>query len=137
MTPHLLTFRIRYAESDQMGLAHHAAYVVWLEAARIEWLRAQGLSYRALEEQGVLMPVIELTISYRRPLRFDDEIELSTIAAVLGPSRVAFTTSVRLAGDATVRAEATVVVACVGRDGRPQRLPVVLRTPVAPGSTTP
>ena len=128
MTNHLMSLRVRYAESDQMGFAHHAAYVSWLEAARIEWLRARGISYRELEEQGVLMPVIDVHIAYKRSVRFDDVIELETSAAVKGPTRVTFTTMIRLQGDPATRAEATVTVAAVGRDGKPMRLPAVLNS---------
>nr|MBA3710707.1 acyl-CoA thioesterase [Planctomycetota bacterium] len=105
---HVQTIRVRYAESDQMGFAHHAAYVVWLEEARIAWLRAVGASYRDLEASGVLMPVIECSIRYRKSLRFDDLAELETAIAVLGPSRLSFTTVVRL--DGAVCAEGTVTI---------------------------
>ncbi len=120
------TFRVRYSESDQMDLAHHGAYVTWLEAGRIEWLREHGFSYRQLETEGVLMPVIELALTYRKPLRFDDEVDLTTQATVLGRSRVAFQSDLRLRGEDTIRSTGRVVVACVGPDGRPRRLPDTL-----------
>lgn len=126
---HRHPIRVRYAESDQMGYAHHSAYVVWCEEARIEWLRAQDRSYRALEEQGVLMPVVELNVRYRRPSRFDDQLELVTTAEALGPSRLRFTT--RVCCGAELRAEAQVTVAAVDRAGRPARLPAGL-APSAP-----
>jgi acyl-CoA thioester hydrolase len=115
------SIRVRYGESDQMGVAHHAAYVTWFEECRIELLRSLGASYREMEERGVLMPVIELNVRYRRSLRFDDVATCDTTATAKGPSRVEFTTIVRH-GD-TVCAEATVMVASVGRDGRPLRIP--------------
>lgn len=131
MPEHHHRIRVRYVESDQMGFAHHSAYVAWLEEARIEWLRALGLSYRELEAQGVLMPVIELGLTYRRSFRFDDEIALLTTAEVLGRTRVAFSTRFRLAGDEAVRAEGRVVIAAVARDGRPQRIPADLAATLA------
>lgn len=67
-----MTFRVRFAETDQMGVAHHAAYVVWLEAARVEWMRERGLSYREMEEGGVSMAVSRLELRYRAAARFDD-----------------------------------------------------------------
>jgi acyl-CoA thioester hydrolase len=124
---HRHAIRVRYAESDQMGFAHHSAYVVWCEEARIEWLRAHGRSYRELEEQGVLMPVVELALRYRRPSRFDDRLDLVTSAEPLGPSRLRFTTVVRCGDEA--RAEAQVTVAATDRNGRPVRLPAGLITP--------
>ena len=121
MPAHALTIRVRYAESDQMGLAHHGAYITWFEAARIEWLRCIGHSYRQLELDGVLMPVTELTVRYKRSLRFDDEAILTTTATVTGPTRMTFRTVVTH-GD-VLCAEAEVTVAAVNRDGRPIRLP--------------
>ena len=121
MAGHRLELRVRYAESDQMGYAHHGAYVIWLESARIELMRAQGESYRELEAAGVLMPVVECTVRYRRPLRFDDEVVLATSVAKSGPSRLTFTTRI-LQGE-TLCAEGEVTVATVDRGGKPMRLP--------------
>ena len=126
MAEHRHRIRVRYVESDQMGLAHHSAYVAWLEEARIEWLRSVGQSYRELEAQGVFMPVIELGLTYKQSFRFDDEIALITSGEVLGRTRVAFTTRFALASQDEVRAEGRVVIAAVNREGRPQRIPAAL-----------
>lgn len=115
------TIRVRYGESDQMGVANHAAYVTWLEECRIELLRSLGASYRGLEESGVMMPVVELTVRYRRSLRFDDLATCETTAEAKGPSRVVFRTVVKN-GD-VICAEAEVTVASVDRTGRPVRIP--------------
>jgi len=71
-----VTFRVRFAETDQMGVAHHSAYVVWLEAARVEWMRDRGLSYAELEASGVSMAVSGLELRYRRAARFDDVLRI-------------------------------------------------------------
>jgi acyl-CoA thioester hydrolase len=92
-----------------------------LEECRIELLRVLGVSYRELEQRGVMMPVTELNIRYRRSLRFDDLATCETTAIVKGPSRVLFSTVIKN-GD-VVCAEADVTVASVGRDGRPLRIP--------------
>ena len=113
--------RVRYGESDQMGVANHAAYVTWLEECRIELLRGLGVGYRELEERGVMMPVIELIVRYRRSLRFDDLATCETTGEVKGPSRIVFRTVVKN-GD-IVCAEAEVTVASVDRTGRPVRIP--------------
>jgi len=123
MAAHRHIIRVRYAESDQMGFAHHSTFIIWMEEARIEWLRSIGHSYRDLETQGILMPVIEVQITYKKPFRFDDQVELQTDIQALGRSRVQFSTVFRLVGDETVHAEGRVVIAAVGRDGRPQRMP--------------
>jgi acyl-CoA thioester hydrolase len=127
MAVHQHQIRVRYAETDQMGVAHHAAYVVWLEEARIAWLAARDRSYRALEESGVLMPVVELSLRYRKAARFDDVLLLETGAEALGPSRLRFATAIRRGDD--LLAEAAVTIATMGRDGRPQRLPAGLVAP--------
>ena len=115
------TIRVRYGESDQMGIAHHAAYITWFEECRIELLRQLGASYRELEERGVLMPVIDLAVRYRKSLRFDDIATCETTAEAKGPSRVLFRTVVK--HGETVCAEAEVTVASVDRTGRPVRIP--------------
>lgn len=71
-----MRLRVRFAETDQLGVAHHSSYVIWLEAARIEWLRERGLSYRELEESGLSLMVSNLNVEYRQSTRFDDEIDL-------------------------------------------------------------
>lgn len=134
MAAHVHQIRVRYAESDQMGVAHHGAYVAWFEECRIEMLRSLGASYRELEAQGVLMPVIELSVRYKRSLRFDDVATCETSAAAKGPSRVVFTTIVKH-GD-QVCAEAEVTVAAVGRDGRPVRVPAAIVEKLSVGSVS-
>ncbi len=121
---HRHLIRVRYADTDQMGVAHHAAYVVWLEEARIAWLRNIGILYKDLEAAGTLMPVVDLRIGYRRPCRFDDELEFETRIAVPGPTRVEFHTRISLG--AVLCAEAQVTVAAVDRTGRPCRIPAAL-----------
>ncbi len=113
--------RVRYAETDAQQVAHHSAYVVWLEEARIEAFRSLGRSYRELERSGVLMPVTELAVRYLRPLRFDDQATLVTRVGTEGRTRLRFTTEIRL--DDQLCAEATVTVVTVNPTGRPIRLP--------------
>lgn len=136
MPAHLHTIRVRYGESDQMGVAHHAAYVTWFEECRIEMMRSLGHSYRMLEEQGCLMPVVELKVRYRRSLRFDDQASCLTTARSIGPSRLLFSTVVSLGQEVCAEAEVTVVA--TGRDGRPQRVPAALLAQVTstPGDST-
>ena len=112
--------RVRYAETDQMGVAHHASYVPWLEEARIESMRKIGLSYRDLEAQGIGMPVIDLHVKYKRKLAFDDVVDLDTHIEIAGPSRVIFHTDLSNGGQ--LCAQASVTVAAVGSAGVPVRM---------------
>ena len=66
----------RYAETDQMGVIHHGTYATYFELARIEWLRYLGLSYAKLEKQGILLPVLLLSIEFKHPLYFEDQIQI-------------------------------------------------------------
>src|SRR5436190_14772152 len=72
------TIRVRYAETDRMGLLHHANYLVYFEQGRTELLRSQGLSYRDLEDQGFLLVLTKVLVRYRSPARFDDLLTLRT-----------------------------------------------------------
>ena len=76
-----MKLRVRFAETDQMGIAHHGAYVIWMEAARVEWLRGIGMNYRDLEAGGVSLAVSELQISYRHSAAFDDLLSVKTSLA--------------------------------------------------------
>ena len=96
--------RVRYADTDQMGVVYYANYLVWFEVGRTEWLRDAGWNYRDMEEAGVSLPVIEAHCEYRQPARYDDEIEIRTRATVLTPVRLRFDyQAVRTAGEALCR----------------------------------
>ncbi|HVU44949.1 MAG TPA: thioesterase family protein [Terracidiphilus sp.] len=83
--------RVRYAETDQMGIVYYANYLVWFEIGRVEVLRTLGLAYRDLEvEHGCILPVVEATCRYRAPARYDDEILIETRPALLRGSVLKF-----------------------------------------------
>src|SRR6058998_715433 len=73
-----ISIRVRYAETDRMGLLHHATYLVYFEQGRIELLRSQGASYKDLEDQGYLLVLTKVQVQYRRPARYDDLLTLRT-----------------------------------------------------------
>lgn len=73
-----IQFRVRYQETDQMGVVHHSVYYVWYEMGRTEWMREKGLTYRECEERGWLLPVIESGTHYMHPAYYDDLIEVVT-----------------------------------------------------------
>ena len=139
----MIQVRVRYCECDPMGVAHHAAYVPWLEMGRTELLRDAGVTYAQLEQSGVFLVVTALELKYRRPVMYDDVVEIRT--RVMGGSRVkirheyevvlgedglhAGGRAARHIGDVLAIGAST--LACVGRDGRVQQLPDWL----APAST--
>jgi acyl-CoA thioester hydrolase len=122
-----ITIRVRYAETDRMGLLHHANYLVYFEQGRTELLRTLGLSYRDLEDQGCLLVVMKCEVRYRRPARYDDLLTLRT--TVVKTTAVRIDHRYELLGDGALLAEGTSTLACVDREGRPQVLPEVLREP--------
>ncbi|WP_445955988.1 acyl-CoA thioesterase [Yeosuana sp.] len=73
-----IKIRIRYGETDQMGVVHHGNYALYLEMGRIEWLRKMGVSYREMEESGLMLPVISMSLNYKKPARYDDLINVKT-----------------------------------------------------------
>lgn len=71
--------RVRYAETDQMGVVYHGNYAQYFEMGRVEWLRNLGVSYKWMEENGIMLPVVSLTMNYKKPARYDDELRVKTI----------------------------------------------------------
>lgn len=76
---HEFKVRVRYAETDQMGVVYHGNYAQYFEMGRVEWLRNLGLSYSYMEKNGIMLPVVSLTINYKKPARYDDLITVRTI----------------------------------------------------------
>ncbi|MDR6300340.1 acyl-CoA thioesterase [Mesonia maritima] len=70
--------RVRYAETDQMGVVHHGNYAQYLELARIEWMEQFGVSYKGMEENGVMLPIYEMNFKFRNPAKFDDILTIET-----------------------------------------------------------
>jgi acyl-CoA thioester hydrolase len=115
--------RVRYAETDQMGVVYYANYFVWFEVGRTDLLRIAGWSYRGMEADGFSLPVIEARCAYHKPARYDDEIEIHTRGTLVSPVRVRFDYEVMLTGDTAVLAAGHTVHASLDRAGRPCRLP--------------
>jgi acyl-CoA thioester hydrolase len=98
MPPHQTRVRVRYAETDQMGVVYYANYLVWMEVARVEFCKALGFRYRDMElEDGVLLAVIEAHCRYLHPARFDEEVIVETRIADANSRVVEFAYEMRLA----------------------------------------
>jgi acyl-CoA thioester hydrolase len=121
------TIRVRYAETDQVGVAHHAEYFAWFEVGRTDLLRECGMTYRDLEADGLRLPVIEATARYLKPALYDDVLHVRTEITVVGRARVAFSYEVRRDGTEGPLATGTTEHASVDASGRPCRLPDTLR----------
>ncbi len=127
MPASITTLRVRYAETDKMGVVYYANFLVWFEVARADLLRALGWTYREMEAAGVSLPVIEAHCEYRRPARYDDEIEVRTEGQMLSPVKMKFTYTVVRRADAVISAQGYTLHAAVDPDGRPCRLPARIR----------
>ena len=125
-----IQIRVRYAETDRMGLLHHANYLVYFEQGRTELLRSLGLAYKDLEDQGYLLVLTHVEVKYRSPARYDDLLTLRTI--VMRTTAVRIDHRYELMRDGVLIAEGGTTLACVDRDGRVQPLPDYLRAPRTP-----
>ena len=121
------TLRVRYAETDKMGVVYYANYLVWFEVARADLLRSLGWSYREMELAGISLPVIEAHCEYLRPARYDDEIEVRAEGRLLSPVRMEFQYQVVKIQDQTIAASGKTVHAALDPSGKPCRLPERVR----------
>ena len=79
MEYHQIQIRVRYSETDQMQVVYHGNYAQYFEMGRVEWLRNKGISYKWMEENGIMLPVVSLTMNYKKPARYDEVLTLKTI----------------------------------------------------------
>lgn len=115
--------RVRYCETDRMGIAHHGSYVAWFEEARTEWLRRRGKTYRQMEDEGNLLQVVDFAIRYWKPVDYDDEVLVHVCCSERGRAAVTLDYRVTRARDGEVTATGSTRLCCVGKDGRMRRLP--------------
>ena len=90
MKEHEVEIRVRYSETDQMGVVYHGSYVPYFEIGRVEWLRNKGISYKTLEESGIALPIVSMTLNYKKPARYDDLLTVITKFKSLGSVKVEF-----------------------------------------------
>jgi acyl-CoA thioester hydrolase len=120
-----IQIRVRYAETDRMGLLHHANYLVYFEQGRTELLRARGLSYRDLEDQGFLLVLTRVQVRYKSPALYDDLLTLRT--TLTRATLVKLEHRYELFRDGLLLAEGETTLGCVDRQGKVQALPAFLR----------
>lgn len=120
-----IVIRVRYAETDRMGLLHHANYLVYFEQGRTELLRARGMTYRDLEDQGFLLVLTKVEVKYKAPARYDDLLTLRTTVARSTPVRIDH--KYELFRDGQLLTEGATTLACVDREGKLQALPESLQ----------
>lgn len=116
--------RVRYAETDQMGVVYHANYLVWFEVGRVEWIRHHGLDYKRMEEEeGAMIAVVEARARYKAPARYDDQLIVRTTLAGVRGSVVRFRYEIVRAADDLLLCEGETVHLVVDRELRRRAMP--------------
>ncbi|MDD5634240.1 MAG: thioesterase family protein [Candidatus Omnitrophica bacterium] len=124
---HTTEVRVRYAETDQMGVVYYSNYLVWFEIARTEFFRARGVVYRKIEEEDkIYLPVVESYCRYRAPVKYDDVVTINTELTEMGSTRIAFSYEVKVGDKVTTIGETK--HAFVNASGSPIPVPEKIRS---------
>jgi acyl-CoA thioester hydrolase len=118
----VVRMRVRFAETDLMGIVHHGSYALYLEQARVEWLRRRGVAYAEWAGRGMHLAVVELHVRFRAPARFDDELDVETTLGHVGAASMRFDYRVTRVSDGTLLAEGHTLLACVDEQGALRRV---------------
>jgi acyl-CoA thioester hydrolase len=124
--PHLtsrMTLAVRFCETDLMGIVHHANYLTYFEADKVDWLHRRGISYEIWVKRGIHLPVVEARLRYRKAARFDEILEIATTCLELTRVTVKFGYVITRSADEIRICEGETLLACVGADLAPKRFP--------------
>lgn len=121
------TLRVRYAETDQMGVVYHANYLVWCEVGRTDFIRRAGRSYADLERDGVRLAVADATVRFHAPARYDDDIRVHTTLTAVGSRGMSFAYRVVHGASGVLLVSATTSLVSIDATGRPVRMPAEVR----------
>ncbi len=123
MKNHRTFVKVRYAETDQMGFVHHSNYAQYLEIARLEWLETLGISYKWMEENGVMLPVYNLNINYKKSAVFDDHLTVKTTLREMPTVRIIFDYEIANSFQELLTTASTELIFVNTKTGRPMRCP--------------
>lgn len=123
LASHTIPIVPRYAETDRGGVVHHSVFPVWFEMGRTELLRANGIVYKDLEVEGIFFVVAELCIKYRRPVFYDESLQLETTCSRVTAAKVEHTYRLLRRENGLLLTEGSSVLACIGADGKVRRIP--------------
>ena len=124
---HISELRVRYAETDRMGVVYHANYLAWCEVGRTDYIRSGGITYRQMEERGVALAVADATIRYHAPARYDDLVRVETSLTDVRSRSVTFDYVIFRVDDGARLVTASTRLVSLDRDGRPAVLPSDVR----------
>lgn len=122
MNAHRSQVRVRYADTDAMGVTYNAVYLVWFEVGRTEWLRDRALPYREVESRGVSLPLVEASLRLRSSARYDEVLDIETVLREVRSRKVVFGYRI-LVGDRSVAEGTTVHIPVESATGKSIRLP--------------
>ena len=123
MKTHEIKVRVRYSETDQMGVVYHGNYAQYFEMGRVEWLRNMGISYKWMEENGIMLPVVSLTMNYKKPARYDDELTIKTTMLKLSSVKIEFDYEIQNEKNELLTTGYSVLVFVDMKTGRPTSPP--------------
>jgi acyl-CoA thioester hydrolase len=129
---HVTELRVRYAETDQMGVVYHANYLVWCEVGRTEYIRAAGTPYAQLERDGVALAVVDVSMRCHAPARYDDLVRVETSLTEVKSRTLTFDYVVTHAGTGQRLVSARTVLASIDRNGRITAVPPAVRARLQP-----
>lgn len=118
-----ISFRVRYSETDQMGVVYHGNYAQYFEMGRVEWLRQLGTSYKEMEEKGIMLPVILLHVDFKKPAVYDDLITVRTTLKKIPSIRIEFDFEIYNEADEILVTANTVLVFMDMKKNRPVKCP--------------
>lgn len=123
MKEHEIKIRVRYSETDQMGVVYHGNYAQYFEMGRVEWLRNMGISYRWMEDSGIMLPVVSLTMNYKKPARYDDLLTIKTKMLKLSSVKIEFDYEITNENNELLTTGYSVLVFVDMKTGRPTAPP--------------
>jgi acyl-CoA thioester hydrolase len=123
MNRHQTKIKVRYAETDQMGVVYHGNYAQYLEIGRLEWLTALGISYKEMEEIEVMLPVVSLNVNYKKPARYDDVLTITTTLVKQPTASIEFNYEIHNSGGDLLTTANTKLVFINKKSNFPMRCP--------------
>ncbi|HHT9120246.1 MAG TPA: acyl-CoA thioesterase [Candidatus Hypogeohydataceae bacterium YC41] len=127
MQPQTIKIRVRYSETDKMGVVHHSKYFSYFEMARIEYLRNLGINYSELEKRGIYLAVLEAYCKYKSPAHFDDILTIETSLSRLTAASVKFNYKIYREENEQLLVEGSTTLVCLDTNFKPRRIPEEIR----------
>lgn len=123
MKDHQTQVRVRYSETDQMGVVYHGNYIPYFEIGRVEWLRNKGISYKSMEDGGIALPIVSMNINYKKPARYDELLTVHTIFKSQSSVKIEFDCAIYNESDELLTTAQFILVFVSIKTGRPTAPP--------------